>query len=138
MSAVYPNFRENVLQGAYNLSTATVKVALLTSSYVYSSGHTNYGQLTAGLLTGGGRSTDKTLSSKTFTGGVFDAADPSTWTGIGAGQTISQFIVYIDSGSDATSFLIAQVDSGSGLPLSTAGGSVNLVFDNGANKIFAI
>lgn len=73
------------------------------------------------------------LTSKTNVDGILDAADP-TITAV-SGASVGAWVLYVDTGSDATSRLIAFVDNSAGLPFVPNGGDVTITFDNGVNKI---
>jgi len=79
----------------------------------------------------------QTLASKTVTLGVFDAAD-ITFTAVTAGSTVKAVVLYKDTGVNSTSPLIAYIDTITGFPLATNGGDISIVWDSGANKIFAL
>ncbi len=69
--------------------------------------------------------TSANLASKTFTGGVFDSADPS-FTAV-TGDVSEALILYIDTGTPSTSRLIAFYDAGvTGLPVTPNGGDINI------------
>lgn len=133
-NAIYPKFKEAVLQSAANsnMSSGTVKVALIdTGVYTYSAAHEFFSSVT-GVI-----GTPQTLGTKTFTNGVFDAGDV-TFPAV-TGNNAEAIMIYIDTGTPATSRLILFQDTGvTGLPVLPNGGDINLVFDNGANKIFAL
>ena len=131
-NALYPSFKALLLTGGINLSSDTIKVALVdTGTYTYSSAHDFYNDV-SGVV-----GTPQTLASKTTTSGVFDAADV-TFTAV-SGATVEAFIIYKDTGSAATSDLIGYFDTAaSGLPVTPNGGNIDIAFDNGANKIFAL
>lgn len=131
-NAIYPKAKEQMLQGGINLSTSNVRVALVDlGTYTYSAAHEFFSSV-SGVV-----GTPQLLNSKTFVNGVFDAADvtfPAT-----TGATAEAIIIYIDTGTAATSRLILFQDVGvTGLPVTPNGGDINLVFDNGANRIFAL
>lgn len=118
-SAIYPKYKEAILQSAANsnMSSGTVKAALIdTAVYVYSAAHEFYSSV-SGVV-----GTPVTLTTKTFTNGVFDA-DNSTWTGV-SGASVEAVIIYIDTGVAGTSRLIAYIDSGTGLPVTPNGGDI--------------
>jgi hypothetical protein len=131
-NAIYPKAKEQMLQGGINLSTGTVKVALIDlGTYTYSAAHEFFSSVT-GVV-----GTPVTLTTKTFVNGVFDA-DDVTFTSV-TGATAEALIIYIDTGTAGTSRLILFQDVGvTGLPVTPNSGNINLVFDNGANKIFAL
>lgn len=89
-------------------------------------------------IPGGARiGTPVTLASKTSTNGVADAADIS-FTGLSSAPTIEALVIYKWTGVDATSALIAYVDTATGLPVAAGATQVDVTWDNGANKIFKL
>lgn len=115
-----------------DFDTDTIKVMLCTSSYVPSaSGHacknsvTN--EVTGGNYTAGGNtltSPTVTLTSGTVT---FDAAD-TVWTAHASGFVNARYaVIYKDTGTAATSTLIAYVDFG--VDKTNVGGDFSLVFN---------
>ena len=131
-NAIYPKAKEAFLSGAINMSSDTIKIALVdTGTYTYNAAHEHYDDL-SGVL-----GTPVTLGSKTVTSGVFDAAD-ATFTTPSAGTSIEALVIYKDSGSASTSDLIAYIDTGTGLPFTTNGADIDIIFDSGSNKIFAL
>lgn len=131
-NAIYPKAKEQFLQAGINMSSATIKVALIdTGTYTYSSAHEFFSSV-SGVI-----GTPQTLNSKTFTNGVFDAADV-TFPAV-TGNNAEALLFYVDTGVAGTSRLIMFQDTGvTGLPVLPNGGDINLVFDSGANKIFAL
>lgn len=131
-NAIYPKAKETLLQAGINMSSATIKVALVdTGTYTYSAAH----QFTSSLS--GVVGTAQTLGTKTFTNGTFDAADV-TFTGV-SGASAEALVIYRDTGSSATSDLIAYLDTGyTNLPVTPNGGDITITWDNGTNKIFTL
>lgn len=130
-NAIYPKWKEAIVQASANSSLGgTVKVALVdTGTYTYSSSHEFYSSV-SGVV-----GTPATLGTKTFTNGVFDAADV-TYTGV-SGSSAEALIIYIDTGSSATSRLVAYLDTGwTNLPVTPNGGDITLQFH--ASGIFAL
>lgn len=129
-NSLYPKFKESLLQAGVNLSTGTVKVALVdTGTYTYSATHQYLSSLT-GVV-----GTAQTLGTKTFTNGVFDATD-AAFTAV-TGNTVEALVLYVDTGSAATSPLIAFIDTGvTGLPVTPNGGDINVTWN--ASGIFAL
>ena len=80
--------------------------------------------------------TSANLSSKTVTDGVADAAD-ETLSSV-SGASVESFTIYEDSGAEATSQLICNIDTATGLPLTPNGGDVTIQFDAGVNRIFKL
>lgn len=133
-NAVYPKFKELALGAGGNLSAGTVKATLIdTANYTYSAAHQYYSSVGGSARVG----TAVTLGSKTLTDGVFDAADIS-FTGLSSAPTIEALIIWVDSGVEATSPLVAYIDTATGLPVSAGATQVDVAFDAGANKIFKL
>jgi hypothetical protein len=81
--------------------------------------------------------TSGALASKTFTAGVFDAADVTLTTV--AGDPFESIVLYDNTpGTEATKDLIAFIDTATGLPCTPNGGNINIVWDAGANRIFKL
>lgn len=80
--------------------------------------------------------TSGNLASKTSTAGVADAADV-TFTAV-TGDVSEALVIYKDTGTAATSQLIAYIDTATGLPVTPNGADVLVTWDNGANKIFKL
>lgn len=132
-NALYPKWKEQLLQftANNNLSAGTVKVALVdTGVYTYSSAHQFVTDLSTSRV-----GTDQTLGSKTFTSGVFDAADV-TFTAV-TGASVEALVIYIDTGSTSTSPLVAYIDTSvTGLPVTPNGGNINITWN--ASGIFQL
>ena len=82
--------------------------------------------------------TSGNLSGKTATNGVADANDLAPLSAAVTGPTIEALVIYLDTGTAATSTLIAYIDTATNLPFTPNGGAMNVTWDNGANKIFAL
>lgn len=131
-NALYPKAKEAFGSAGINWPTDTIKVAFIdTGTYTYSAAHQYFSSVT-GVV-----GTPQTLAGKTCTNGVFDANDV-THASL-SGVSAEALIVYKDTGNAATSPLIAYIDTvASGLPFTPSGGDQQIVWDNGANKIFAL
>lgn len=132
-NALYPLWKEQLLQftANNNLSAGTVKVALIdTGTYTYSAAHQFYSSASAAAV-----GTPQTIGSKTFTNGVFAGADV-TFTSV-TGNSVEALIIYIDTGSAATSPLVAYIDTSvTGLPVTPNGGNISITWN--ASGIFAL
>lgn len=133
-NAIYPKYKEVILGAATNtnLLTGTVKVALVTSGYAYSTAH----QFASSLSNKVG--TDQTIgATKSVTDGVFDGADV-TFTSVASGSTVNALVIYVDTGTAGTSPLVAYIDSGIGgtFPVTTNGGDITITWN--ASGIFAL
>lgn len=114
---VYNSFKRDIMNGGINLSSDTIKVALVTSSYVADQDvHDNFDDITnevsgTGYTAGGATLANKAVTAdNTDNEGVFDADDvtwgTSTITARGA-------VVYKSTGTASTSKLICYIDFGS-------------------------
>lgn len=131
-NALFPKGRSAFLDANIDWSADNIKTMLVKSTYTYDSTDQFVADLGA---VDNGRSAN--LGSKTSTDGVADAADTSL-TATSA-VACNALVVFQDTGSDATSQLIAYIDTATGLPFTpAASGTVNIAWDNGANKIFKL
>lgn len=81
--------------------------------------------------------TSGALATKTFTGGVFDAADITLPTV--TGDPFESIVLFNDTpATEATKDLILFLDTATGLPTTPNGADITVQWDAGANKIFAI
>lgn len=80
--------------------------------------------------------TSGNLASKTVAAGVADAANV-TFSAV-TGDEAESIDIYQDSGVEATSRLIANIDSATNLPVTPNGGDITVQWDDGANKIFKL
>ena len=131
---IYPKYKEALIQGDANieLDGSNVKAILVDlADYTYSSAHNFLDDVAgAGIV-----ATSANLSSKTTTDGVFDAANFS-FTAV-TGDVCEALIIYIDTGSSATSRLVAYYDTGvTGLPVTPNGGDINVTVN--ASGFFAL
>lgn len=132
-NALFDPGREGFLDGSIDWDTDDIRAMLVLSSYSFSAAHKFVADL--GAVDNGRTSA---LGSKTVTNGVADAADTSL---VATAATASKALaIFKHTGSDATARLIAYIDTPtSGLPFTPAAGqTVNIAWDNGANKIFKL
>lgn len=133
-NAIYPKAKETALAAGLNLAAGTVRAQLVdTAAYTYSAAHEFLTDLPGGARIG----TAATLGSKTLTNGVFDAAD-ATYSGLSAAPTIEAVVIYVDTSNEATSRLVAYIDTGTGLPIPAGATGGTVAWDNGASRIFAL
>lgn len=134
-NALYDKGRESFLTGGINASSDTIKAILIdTAVYTVNLATDQFLSTISGSAIIGSA---VTLASKTVAAGVFDAADIS-FTGLVAAPTIEAIVIYKDTGSSATSNLIAYIDTATGLPVAALATQVDVTWDNGANKIFKL
>lgn len=77
--------------------------------------------------------TGKTVAS----GGVCDA-DDVTFASVAAGDACQAVLLYRNSGSEASSQLIAWFDTMTGLPVTPVGDDIVAQWSNGDNKVFRL
>lgn len=116
-SAIYNSFKRDIMNGAIDLDTDTIKVALVTSSYTVDiDAHDNFDDITnevsgTGYTAGGAALATKTVTANNTTDkGVFDA-DDTAWTS--STITARGAVIYKSTGTASTSKLICYVDFGS-------------------------
>jgi len=131
-NAIYPKYKEGILQSAANtnMASGTVKVALVdTGTYTYSATHQFYSSVT-GVV-----GTPQTIGTKTFTNGLFDGSDV-TFTAV-TGNSVEALIIYVDTGTAATSPVVAYIDTSvTGLPVTPNGGDISITWN--ASGIFQL
>ena len=99
---IYPKALESFLKGDLDLD-GNIKALLVSSSYTQNDAHDNLDDVASGRLGLSGN-----LASKTMTNGTFDSADPTiSVTANGTGVAV---ILFLDSGVESTSKLIAYID----------------------------
>lgn len=134
MSALYGKARQKFLSGDLSWSADTIKAVLVdTNDYTVS---IDVHEFLSDIPTGARVATSAALTGKTVTLGVADADDISFSTV--AGDESEALVLYVDTGSAATSSLVAYIDSATGLPITPDGGNVNVVWDDTANRIFKL
>ncbi|MBX9914087.1 MAG: hypothetical protein K2Y25_09320 [Pseudomonadaceae bacterium] len=133
-NTLYDKARQRYLEGQFNMLSDTIKVILVDTA-AYTPNFTAHEFLSD--ISGSARiTTPVTMTSKATAGGAFDAADV-TFTSV-SGASIETIVIYKDTGTEATSPLIAYIDTATGLPITPNGGDIIVTWDNGANKIFKV
>lgn len=127
----YPKGAEKVWSGAINMASDTIKAILVPSSYTYDANHDFLDDI-ASII-----GSAVTLTSKSVTNGVFDAAD-ADFGAIASGSTIGSVVLYKDTGTPSTSPLLMRFTDVVGLPLATNGAGILLQWSNGAAKIVSL
>lgn len=133
-NTLYDKARQRFLEAQINWMTDTVK-AILVDTGAYTP-QTAIHEYLADIPLSARIAGPVTLTAKATTGGAADAAD-STFTSV-SGPSIEAIVIYIDTGTEATSPLVAYIDTATGLPITPNGGDIIVTWDNGANKIFKV
>lgn len=143
-NVLYDPGREGFLSGEIDYDTATIK-AYLTRAYTFTASHKFTTDVTGA---GGILISNFTLTAKTITNGVADAAD-GTWTAVPtqAGNAAATSVLIIQTsavggGADVAAGsqrLIAYIDSATNLPVVPNGGDINISWDNTAGvRVFKL
>jgi hypothetical protein len=134
-NAIYGISRGKFLTGGIDLSTDDIRVVLVDmADYTLS---IDVDDFLADIPAGARVAVSGALTSKTTTLGVFDAAD-ITFSSV-TGDVSEALVIYQHTGVDATSELIAFIDTGvTGLPVTPNGGDITVTWDSGSDKIFKI
>lgn len=133
-NALFDKARQRFLEGQLTWTTDTIK-AVLVDTGTYTPNLSAHEYLSD--VSGGARiSVSGAFSGKSATGGAADANDV-TFTSV-SGASVEAIIIYKDTGVDASSPLIAYIDTATGLPITPNGGDIIVVWDSGANKIYKL
>ena len=133
-NALYDKGREAFLGGTISWSGDTIKAVLVATS-LYTVDLATH-QFLSDVAGGARIATSGALTTKTVTAGVADA-DDAAFTAV-AGVAVAALVLYKDTGSAASSPLIAYLDTVTGLPFTPSGGDVTIVWANTANRIFKL
>jgi len=132
-NAIYPLYKQALLDASANvdLNDSTVKVALIdTGVYPYNGAHEFFSSV-SGVV-----GTPQTINNTTVTNGLFDG-DNVTYTAVPGTTSVEALLIYIDTGTAATSRLVAWLDTSvTGLPVTTNGGDITITWD--ASGIFQL
>ena len=133
-NTLYDFARQRFLEAQINWMTDTIKVILVdTSAYTpQTSVHQYLSDISSSARIAG----PVTLTAKATVGGAADGGDV-TFTSV-SGPSIEAIVIYVDTGTESTSPLIAYIDTATGLPITPNGGDIIVTWDNGANKIFKV
>lgn len=133
-NAIYPTYKRALLDGDVNidLNDGDVRVILVdTADYVYSAAHDFLDDVLAAARV----AVSPTLLNTTVTNGLFDA-DDVTFTAV-TGDPSEALIIYIHTGVETTSRLVAYLDTGvTGLPVTPNGGNITINWN--ASGIFQL
>lgn len=131
---LYDKGREGFLDGSIDWDTDDIRVILIDAAdyTVDLSVHDNLDDVPSAARV----ATSTSLTSKTVTNGVADAADV-TFSSV-TGDTSEALVIYKHTGTETTSRLIAYIDVAAGLPITPNGGDISLTWDSGTNKIFKL
>lgn len=133
-NALYDAGRQGFLTGTVDWDTNTFALYLIDhgTDTPNVTSDSNVDALIAGARIG----SKATLTTSAPGAGVADATDV-TLTSV-SGNSAESINIFKDTGVESTSTLVAYIDTATGLPITPNGGNINIVWDNGANKIFKL
>lgn len=125
-NAVYPKFKEALLDDLADIDVndGTLKAALIDlADYTYSAAHDFWADASAAVV-----GTPQTIANTTVTAGLLDG-DDVTFTAV-VGDPVEALILFLDTGTPATSRLVAFIDTGvTGLPVTPNGGNIAITWN---------
>jgi hypothetical protein len=133
-NTIYPKYKAALLAPSgisptptLDLLTSNVKIALIdTGAYTYDGGHDEFlSDIPSGaIIAETGNLDGKAVGAD----GSFDSNDP-TFTAV-TGVQCEALVIYIDTGDDSSSRLVAYQDTGiAGMPITPNGGDINITVD---------
>ena len=118
---LYPKFKEAMLRANINLETSAVKLMLVDAAdYTYDPAH----EFQSSVPIAAREEISAAMTGKTILNGLFDA-DDVVWP-TASGDPCELVIAFIDTGTPATSRLIAIWDTATGLPVTPNGANINV------------
>lgn len=131
----YALFMEAIMEGTYDLASATVKLMLVNVAGGHYSPNFVTDQYLTAISSGDRIASTAQLTSVALTPGagpavVFSAAN-TVFTAVASGPAAGAFVIYIDTGTPSTSPLIFYIDSYSGLPVTPNGSNIDVSFPAG-------
>ena len=132
---IYGKAKQSLLNGEFNISSDSLKVLLVTDSYVPNQ---NTDQFVSNISSSYIKQRTSSLTNVTNVLGVIDA-DNVLVTSY-SGLPFKALVIYKDSGADSTSRLLAYVDTATGIPFLgiNAVTDITINWSNGSNKIISL
>ncbi|MDX1497055.1 MAG: hypothetical protein R3352_05840 [Salinisphaeraceae bacterium] len=133
-NSLYDKGREGFLDGSIDYDTDNIKIMLIDEAD--DTIDLGLDEDLADRAAASRVATSSNLTTKTVTAGVADA-DDVTFSSV-TGDESESIDMYQDTGTEATSRLILNIDTATGLPVTPNGGDITVTWDSGANKIFKL
>lgn len=132
-NAIYTKAKEKFLSGSINLTSDTIKAAIIDAQdyTVDTDTHEFKSSVATAAIVAEG-----TIANVTVTNGEFDG-DNVVMSNV-TGDQCEAVIIYKDTGSSATSPLICYIDTATGLPITPNGGDITLDWDDANDYIFKL
>lgn len=132
-NALYDKAKTGFMNEEIKMLTDTIGVYLVTGSYSETLTTDDFiTDVASANMVAHGSLSNVAMSST----GVIDA-DDLTFSSV-TGSQIVHIVLDMETGTPASSPLIAVIDTGTGLPVTPNGGDITIQWDSGANKIFAL
>lgn len=134
-NSLYTKAKEGLLEGLFDLTDNTIKLAFVKSSYsVNLSTHEFLSDIDEAHIV----ATSSSLSGKTTSSGIFDADNINVENYGTSG--FAYIVLYKDTGVRSTSRLIAYIDTATGLPAPATSEviSITVNWSNDVYKIFSL
>ena len=135
-NAMYGHGRENMLKGDIHFDTDDIRVKSLDEG-----DHTvdlNADEDVADLAANSDEFASGALQTTTVALGTADADDLSPAFATATGDQFESIIVYVHSGAESGDFLIVNIDTATGLPLTPDGNNIDITWSSGSDKIFTL
>jgi len=132
---IYGKAKQSLLNGEFNISSDSLKVLLVTDSYVPNE---NVDQFVSNISSSYIKQRTSSLANVTNTLGTIDANDITVVQY--SGLAFKALVIYKDSGTDSTSRLLAYIDTATGIPFLgiNAVTDITINWSNGSNKIISL
>ena len=135
-NALYTKAREKILKGEIGWLTDTIRAVLVDLDDYPADLATDEFLIHVPAIARATNGISPPFANKTADNGVADA-DDVTLNAVSGDQS-EAILIYKDTGDEATSPLIAFIDTAAGLPVTPSGGDVTVAWDNGPDRIFRI
>lgn len=133
-NALYTAAKAAILDNTLDLHDGDIRCLLVTAGYTPNLAvDDNLDDISSGFRI----TAAVALTTKTVTGGVFDA-DDVVFTSLSGGTPIAGVVLYLNTGTESTSKLLAYLDTVAGLPFTPNGANLTVRWSNGASKILAL
>jgi hypothetical protein len=128
--ALYDKARDKFLTGDIDWTADTIKVALLGSGYTADMANDEFYSSVSSAVIGD----PIAIANRSTAAGVANG-DPVTSGTLSTGSTVTQIVIFKDTGDASTSPLIGRLDLS---PIPTNGGNIKITWDTATNKIFRL
>ena len=132
---IYGKAKQSLLNGQINVSSQVLKILFVDSTYTFSQ---NTHQFVSDISSSAIKARSAALANVQNILGVLDADDLTIASY--PGNAFKSVILYVDTGSDSTSRLIAHIDTATGIPFAGINTALNITiaWSNDSNKIISL